>query len=119
MNLGFVTAILPDLSLAEVLDFASTTGYDSVEVMCWPKGRAERRYAGVTHIDVAGFTADDAARVNELCARSDVGISGLGYYPNPLTPDPAEAQVYVDHLKAGRPCREVAGAADSQHLRRP
>ncbi len=55
MKLGFVTAILPDLSLEEVVHFAAAEGYDCVEVMCWPAGKAERRYAGVTHLDVAGF----------------------------------------------------------------
>lgn len=100
MKLGFVSAILPDLSLEEVVAFAAETGYGCVEVMCWPKGKAERRYAGVTHIDVTGFSADDAAEVNELFAQYGVTISGLGYYPNPLAPDAAEAQVYVEHIKA-------------------
>jgi sugar phosphate isomerase/epimerase len=100
LTLGFVSAILPDLSLEEVLAFASETGYDCVEVMCWPKGKAERRYAGITHIDVAGFTARDAVRVKELTAQHGVAISGLGYYPNPLTPDAEEAKTYVNHLKA-------------------
>lgn len=100
LQLGFVSAILPDLSFEEVLAFAKDTGYDCVEVMCWPKGKAERRYAGITHIDVAGFTADDAKRVQDLTAKYGVAISGLGYYPNPLTPDLAEAQVYVEHIKA-------------------
>ncbi len=99
MQLGFVSAILPDLSLAEVLSFAAATGYGAVEVMCWPPGKAERRYAGVTHIDVVDFTRTDAARVHELTAQTGVALSGLGYYPNPLTPDAAEAQVYVEHLK--------------------
>ena len=99
MQLGFVSAILPDLSLAEVLSFAAATGYGAVEVMCWPPGKAERRYAGVTHIDVADFTRTDAARVHELTAQTGVALSGLGYYPNPLTPDAAEAQVYVEHIK--------------------
>ncbi len=99
MQLGFVSAILPDLSLEEVLDFAASEGFDCVEVMCWPKGKAERRYAGVTHIDVVDLSPDDAAAINELCATKGVSISGLGYYPNPLTPDKAEAQVYIDHIK--------------------
>jgi len=100
MRLGFVSAILPDLSLEEVVAFAAETGYGCVEVMCWPLGKAERRYAGVTHIDVVDFTADDAAEVNELFAQYGVTISGLGYYPNPLAPDEAEAQVYAEHIKA-------------------
>ena len=66
MKLGFVSAILPDLSLAEVARYAAQTGYQCVEVMCWPTGKAERRYAGVTHIDVTDFTsakADDVRRI--------------------------------------------------------
>ncbi len=99
MKLGFVSAILPDLSLEEVLRFAAREGFGCVEVMCWPKGKAERRYAGVTHIDVDGFGAADAARVQEIVASTGVAISGLGYYPNPLAPDPREAAVYVEHIK--------------------
>jgi sugar phosphate isomerase/epimerase len=99
MKLGFVSAILPDLPLEEVVSFAASAGYRSVELMCWPKGKAERRYAGITHVDVSGFTADSAARIRELIGEAGVEISGLGYYPNPLAPDPTEAQVYIDHLK--------------------
>ncbi len=96
MQLGFVSAILPDLDLDAVLAFAAQTGFDCVEVMCWPKGKAERRYAGVTHIDVNDYSA---AHISELVAKHGVKLSGLGYYPNPLAPDEAEAAVYVEHLK--------------------
>lgn len=99
MQLGFVSAILPDLSLEEVLDFASETGYDCVEVMCWPQGKAERRYAGVTHIDVTDFSEADARAINELAAAKGVAISGLGYYPNPLVADREESAVYTDHIR--------------------
>jgi sugar phosphate isomerase/epimerase len=99
MQLGFVSAILPDLSLEEVARFAATRNFDCVEWMCWPKGKAERRYAGVTHVDVEEFGAAQAEQVNEVMAAAGVAISGLGYYPNPLAADPAEARVYVEHLK--------------------
>ncbi|MEO0339217.1 MAG: sugar phosphate isomerase/epimerase [Bacteroidota bacterium] len=99
LQLGFVTAILPELSLAEVLEFAAQTGYDCVEVMCWPAGKAERRYAGVTHIDVANFSGQDAQEVQKLVDQYGVQISGLGYYPNPLCPDEEEAKVYVEHIR--------------------
>jgi len=98
MKLGFVSAILPDLGLEAVLGHAARLGYDCVELMCWPPGRADRRYAGVTHLDVTGFTPDMAARTRQLCQTAGVAISGLGYYPNPLSPDMAEAAVAVDHL---------------------
>ena len=99
MKLGFVSAILPDLSLQEILAFAASEGYSCVEVMCWPPSKAERRYAGVTHIDVVNFGPNDAKRVLDLVAQTGVTISGLGYYPNPLAPDPQEAGVYVEHIK--------------------
>ncbi|MEZ4635606.1 MAG: sugar phosphate isomerase/epimerase [Caldilineaceae bacterium] len=99
IQLGFASAILPDLSLEEVVSFAAGTGFSTLELMCWPLGKAERRYAGVTHVDVVGFTTEDAARVNATVSSVGLTISGLGYYPNPLTPDRAEAQVYIDHIK--------------------
>ena len=99
MKLGFVTAILPELSLEEVLDFAAATGYECVEVMCWPPGKADRRYAGVTHIDVTTLDEAAARRIRELAAAKKVEISGLGYYPNVLTPDAAEAEATRRHLE--------------------
>jgi sugar phosphate isomerase/epimerase len=99
MKLGFVSAILPDLPLEEVLRFARDAGYDCVELMCWPRGAAERRYAGVTHLDVTAFDAGQAARVRDLCASHGVAVGSLGYYPNPLVPDAAEGRVYAEHLR--------------------
>ncbi len=99
LQLGFVSAILPDLSLNEVLTFARETGYDCVEVMCWPVGKAERRYAGVTHLDATDFGPAQAEEVRALVAESGVAISGLGYYPNPLAPDPDESESCVAHLR--------------------
>lgn len=99
MQLGFVSAILPDLNLEEVFAFAAETGYDCVELMCWPKGKAERRYAGVTHVDATDFSAKEAETIDALARSYGVSISGLGYYPNPLVADREEGQVYIDHIK--------------------
>lgn len=99
MQLGFVSAILPDLPLRDVLAFAGETGFDCVEVMCWPPSTAERRYAGITHIDCVEFGDSQAADVLQLVDETGVALSGLGYYPNPLTPDLAEAERCTDHLR--------------------
>ena len=99
MKLGFVSAILPDLPFEEVVRFASKTGYSCVEVMCWPKGKAERRYAGVTHIDVTNFKKADAKKVHAILKGTGVEISALGYYPNYLTPNAAEAKTVTAHFK--------------------
>jgi sugar phosphate isomerase/epimerase len=99
MQLGFVTAILPELSLDEVLAFAADEGFACVEAMCWPVGRAERKFAGVTHVDVTDFTQSRADDVRAACDRRGVALSALGYYPNPLDPDPATAEAAVAHLR--------------------
>jgi sugar phosphate isomerase/epimerase len=100
MKLGFVSAILPEYSLEQVLSFAHETGFSSVELMCWPPGKSERRYAGVSHLDATDLSAAAIAKVKDLLARYRVSISGLGYYPNPLAADRAETDVYVTHLRA-------------------
>jgi len=97
MRLGFVSAILPEFSLEEVFQTAHAIGYESVEVMCWPHGKAERRYAGVTHLDVHDYSVSG---IHALCAKYGISISGLGYYPNMLSADEAEARVAVEHFRA-------------------
>lgn len=98
-QLGFVSAILPELSLDQVLAFAAAERFRCVEVMCWPVGKAERKFAGITHIDVEGFTRSRAEAVHELCAKHGVSLTALGYYPNPLDPNPEVSQVAVAHLR--------------------
>jgi sugar phosphate isomerase/epimerase len=99
MQLGFVSAILGDLSLDEVLAFAAEEGFGCVELMCWPPGKASRRYAGVCHLDVSDFTDDAAKQSRNLVRKHGVAVSGLGYYPNPLDGDADHRQTVVDHLK--------------------
>jgi sugar phosphate isomerase/epimerase len=66
MKLGLASAILPDMTLEELFRFAANEGLDCLELMCWPAGKAERRYAGVTHIDVADLTLQKVHEVNDL-----------------------------------------------------
>jgi len=99
IKLGFVSAILPELPLDEVLSFAVTERFAAVEVMCWPVGKAERKYAGITHLDVDGLTPSRAGEVRALCAQHGVSLTALGYYPNPLDPNPELAKAAVNHLK--------------------
>src|SRR5260370_8619069 len=99
MQLGFVSAIVPDLSLEQVADLAVAEGFECVELMCWPTGKAERRYAGVGKGDVDEFTPDAARGVRDVMAKRNVAISGLGFYPNPLAADRAESERVVEHLR--------------------
>ena len=98
MQLGFVSAILPNESLEHLFMTAVTIGYKYIEVMCWPPSQAERRYAGVTHIDVLSLDKARVASIKNLVQTTGVQISGLGYYPNCLSPDLGEAERSVEHL---------------------
>jgi sugar phosphate isomerase/epimerase len=99
VKLGFVSAILADQTFEQVVSFAAETGYSCVEVMCWPVGKAERRYAGVTHIDVTKLSGKKVDEIHGLLKKNSISISGLGYYPNPLEADKESADRYVGHIK--------------------
>ncbi len=99
MKLGFLSAILADQTFEEVISFAAQTGYSCVEIMCWPVGKAERRYAGVTHIDVTDLSKKKIDAIHNTLEQKDVTISGLGYYPNPLEADRKNADRYITHIK--------------------
>lgn len=101
MKLGFVSAILDDCSYKEMINIASGLGYSCVEVASWPKGKAERRYAGVSHIDAERVLNDDtyAAYILDYAKEKKVEISALAYYPNVLDPDPIKSNLAIEHLK--------------------
>jgi sugar phosphate isomerase/epimerase len=98
---------LPEHSLEDVVKFAAVTGFKCIELMCWPPGRAERRYAGVTHVDVTALDTAAIERIQKLFKQHSLQISGLGYYPNPLSGEPHESQSAVAHLH-----KVIDGAAD-------
>ena len=102
MKFGLLTAILDGWSFEEVVDIASGMGFKCLEVACWPAGKAERRYAGVSHIDCERVCEDDAyaAYVKELVASKGLEISSLAFYPNTMDPNPEKREAAITHLKA-------------------
>lgn len=98
IKLGLHSAILPELSFNEIVDYISSLGLETLEVCCWPKGKAKRRYAGVTHIDVDNL--DDAGLIEckEYAENKGVKIAVLGYYPNPLSNNQEEADAAIKHI---------------------
>jgi len=98
MKVGFVSAILDGWTFEEVIDIAHDNGFRCVEVASWPQGVAERRYAGVTHIDVATLDDVHLGDIKDWCRDQDVAISALGFYPNPLAADTAASQAAISHL---------------------
>lgn len=99
MKLGFVSAILDGWSFEETIDIAAEMGYSCVEVACWPQGTAERRYAGVSHIDVNQLNAEKAASILDYCKKKGVEISSLAFYPNTMDGDLTRREANIAHLK--------------------
>lgn len=99
MKLGLFTAAFAKNSLEEVAEWASANAFETLEIACWPVGVANRRYAGVTHIDVNDLTPAKASQIIGLLDKHNLQISSLGYYPNPLHPDPEHREQVIGHLK--------------------
>jgi sugar phosphate isomerase/epimerase len=100
MKLGFLTAPFPEMPLLEVADWASSTGFEILEIACWPKSKGpSRRYAGTAHVDVSALSASEAKDIRAALQEKRLSISALGYYPNPLHPDHVHRQAVIDHLK--------------------
>ena len=100
MKLGLLTAPFPDTPLMEVANWASSAGFEVLEIACWPKSAGPtRRYAGTTHIDVAKTSKSQAKEIVAALVEKNISVSGLGYYPNPLHPDRKHRKAVIDHLK--------------------
>lgn len=101
MKLGLVTAILEQYDYEKMIDTVSAMGFECVEVACWPAGKAERRYAGVSHIDVARVCTDDgyARHVLDYAAQHGVEISALAFYPNTMDGDLEKRAANIAHLE--------------------
>ena len=99
MKLGIVSAIYDGFTFEEMIDNASANGYECVEVACWPQGKAERRYAGVSHIDVENTSAEYIDYVKAYCKNKKIEISSLAFYPNSMDSDIEKRNANIEHLK--------------------
>ncbi len=98
-KIGLHSAILPNQTFEEVIDICHDKGYQSVELCVWPQGQSERRYAGVSHLDVENHDPAYINHVLDYAKQKDVEIVALGYYPNPLDPDQEKSEVAINHIK--------------------
>jgi sugar phosphate isomerase/epimerase len=87
-----------------VAEWAGGAGFEALEIACWPaSGGEQRRYAGVSHIDVDAFDPDE---VHGTLAAHGLTVSALAYYPNNLHPDAEQRKAANAHL------RKVVAAAE-------
>ena len=98
MKLGFVSAILDGWTFEEMMDTAQEMGFKCVEVACWPNGKAERRYAGVSHIDVEALDEEKIAYIQNYSQKTGVEISSLAFYPNTMDGDLEKRRHNIEHL---------------------
>ena len=99
MKLGFVSAILDGWTFEEMMNTARDMGFQCVEVACWPAGKAERRYAGVSHIDVDSLTPEKVEYINQYARKCGVEISSLAFYPNTMDGDLEKRAHNIEHLR--------------------
>ncbi|MBO5975593.1 MAG: sugar phosphate isomerase/epimerase, partial [Oscillospiraceae bacterium] len=98
MKLGLHSAILPDESFEQVIDYCAKVGFECVEVCCWPKGKAVRRYAGITHIDLNECDNEKLLYYKKYAEDKGVAIASLVYYPNAMDADQEAADVAIKHI---------------------
>jgi sugar phosphate isomerase/epimerase len=98
MKLGFFTAALPGNTLEQAARWGAESGFQAIEIACWPLEKATRRYAGVTHIDVTTLDRPKAREIRKMLDGYGLVISALGYYPNPLHPDAEHRNTVIAHL---------------------
>lgn len=99
MKLGFVSAILENYDFYGMIDVAHELGFQCVEAACWPQGKGERRYAGVSHIDAEHLDGETAGRILSYCREKKVEISSLAFYPNTMDGDLEKRERNIEHLK--------------------
>ena len=99
MKLGFFTAALANNTLEEAAKWGAESGFEAIEIACWPLEKAARRYAGVTHIDVNDLEKAKAQEIRKMLDGYGLTISSLGYYPNPLHPEAEHRDTVIGHLK--------------------
>ena len=96
MKLGFLTACLPELPLADIAGWASTRGYEALEVAVWPSTGS--RDFEASHIDVANFGRAEAEQITGLFDQHGLTLSSLAYYENNLHPDEQRRAEIAAHV---------------------
>ena len=99
MKLGIVSAIYDGFTFEEAVENAVKNDCECMEVACWPQGKAERRYAGVSHIDVDNTSPEYIAYIKDFCTKKGIEISSLAFYPNTMDGNLEKGNAAIVHLK--------------------
>jgi sugar phosphate isomerase/epimerase len=105
MQLGFLTACLPGLSLEEVVGWAAGNGFEALEVAAWPDV-GDRPFTA-THINAEQLGEGEADGIRALFEGHGLTLSSLAFYDNNLHPDPTQRTAINQHVAA---CIDAAAA---------
>ena len=98
MKLGFLTACMPERTLAEIAAWARAHDFDALEVAAWP-ALGDRPFTA-THLDVESFGQREADAATALLDRHRLTLSSIAFYDNNLHPDPTERSAVNRHVMA-------------------
>jgi sugar phosphate isomerase/epimerase len=98
VQLGLLTASLPQLTLDAIARWAGSQGFATLEVAAWPAD--DRRPLNPAHVDVRALTSRRSDEIRDQIDEAGVSMSALACYANNLHADRAERARTHDHLKA-------------------
>lgn len=98
MKLGLLSSILAGWSFRQVVDLCEEMGLETVEVACWPRQSAKRRYGGVTHLEIDALSQKELEKELQYARDKGVEVSAFAYYPNPLSPVEEERTAAIAHI---------------------
>lgn len=97
MRLGLLTACLPQWTLAQIASWAQQSGYQALEVACWPATGG--RDFEANHLPVADFGPREVEDTLDLFNRRSLELSALAYYENNLHPSQQRREEIHTHLR--------------------
>ncbi len=96
MKLGFLTVGLSPMSLEEIIAWAAVTGFETLEIGCWPVDNS-RPFKG-TQLDVTTLNEARAVEILTHCQQHRLYISCLTYCDNNLAHDETRRTAKLEHL---------------------
>jgi sugar phosphate isomerase/epimerase len=84
------------MSLQEIIAWAADTGFETIEVGCWPLDNT-RAFNG-TQLDVESLTEGQIAEILASCRQYQIDISCLTYCDNNLASDKGRRAANIGHL---------------------
>jgi len=97
MKIGFLTVALGTMGFEDIIKWASSVGFEALEVATWPP--ANERDFSATTINVEKLDYYEIERIKVLLEKHGLVISSLAYYDNNLDANLERRKKVNEHLK--------------------